>query len=410
MEGLDEARLVELVHGYARRVYPAVLAQHAGESVSSPLGVWVLLAACLVAAEGDDRAVLEQAVGCSPAEAGVFLHAFLEEPPPALHAAIALWFRSAVRMTDLDGWLRLLPSKVEAGQIPTPSEADAWADRHTLGLIKSFPGDLSELEIVLASAVATRVSWEHPFELADASDRFGEQSPWRNLVRHALVTELTHDAALFDSDAAGIVAVNGTVAREDLTVICVSGEPGAGREAVIAAAHEVAGDIARGIEPPAHSLFDVPLGDGHSWTLIEQERPAYDAGQRFETIAEVALPAWKVNSTLGLLDSISFGAAAAVRTLARIAALDGPPAAQQVALAKFDRYGFEAAAITTFAVASAAFAPPTEVGIERVARLRFDHPFAAIAVTGKPARAASRSRFHGLPLFTAWIDTPTEAE
>ncbi|MGI8712183.1 MAG: hypothetical protein ACR2NR_03170 [Solirubrobacteraceae bacterium] len=45
MEAVDEARLVELVCGYARRVHPAALVQHAGESVSSPLGVWVLLAA-----------------------------------------------------------------------------------------------------------------------------------------------------------------------------------------------------------------------------------------------------------------------------------------------------------------------------------------------------------------------------
>jgi hypothetical protein len=37
-------RVAELVDGYARRVHPAVLEQHGGRSVCSPLGVWLLQA------------------------------------------------------------------------------------------------------------------------------------------------------------------------------------------------------------------------------------------------------------------------------------------------------------------------------------------------------------------------------
>ena len=59
-EGIDRAgtavaMLVGLVDAYARRVYPAVLAHHDAESVSSPLGIWLLLAACVGAAGGEDR-------------------------------------------------------------------------------------------------------------------------------------------------------------------------------------------------------------------------------------------------------------------------------------------------------------------------------------------------------------------
>jgi hypothetical protein len=54
-------RVGELVDGYARRVHPAVLEQHDGGSVSSPLGVWLLLAACATGAQEVDREALELA-------------------------------------------------------------------------------------------------------------------------------------------------------------------------------------------------------------------------------------------------------------------------------------------------------------------------------------------------------------
>jgi hypothetical protein len=62
--------------------------------------------------------------------------------------------------------------------------------------------------------------------------------------------------------------------------------------------------------------------------------------------------------------------------------------------------------------------PGTEASIERAACLRFDHPFAAIAVTDVPpsvrggipvgARPGFPNRFCGLPVFEAWVHSPTE--
>ena len=68
--GGSVGRLAALVGSYARRVSPAVLEQQRGGSVSSALGVWLLLAACAPAARGADRAALEEALGCSADEAG----------------------------------------------------------------------------------------------------------------------------------------------------------------------------------------------------------------------------------------------------------------------------------------------------------------------------------------------------
>jgi hypothetical protein len=400
-----DSSLAAYVTGYSGRIRRDVLAQHERESVSSPLGIWLLLCACLQGADGVERRRLESIVGCSRAEAGECLDAFLSNVPAALHAAVAVWVREALVSQRLARWRSELPSGVERGPIPTQEQADAWADRNTLGLIKRFPGTPADFDLVLASALATKVSWEQPFNVDPARARFSPASPWINAVERVLWTEVTTDTGIVDTEAAGLVAVHEAVAQEDLTVICVCADPSADRADVFSAAHEVARHIAAGSELPSTSLFGLALGEGHSWTIAERERPAWQAGQRFEVITDVSLPAWGIESELELLKSPAFGAGAATDVLHQMIG-DGPGDARQVALATFDRYGFKAAAITHFAAASGAPAMPTETGVERTASVRLDHPFAAIAVVGRPSGAPRR--FHGLPVFEAWVHSPTE--
>lgn len=400
-----DASLVERVSDYSERIRGDVLLQHERESVSSPLGIWVLLCACLQAAEGSEREQLELIVGCSREDAGECLDAFVSTVPSALHAAIALWVREALTSERFARWRSELPSQIERGPIPTPEQADAWADRNTLGLIKQFPIEPAAFDLVLASALATKVSWEHPFEVARAHERFSPSSPWLNAVERVLWTEVTMNTGIVDTEAAGLVAVHEAVAQEDLTVICVCADPAADRAEVFGAAHEIARHIATGSRLASMSLFDLPLGDGHSWTIAERDRPAWRPDQRFEAITEVALPAWEIRSELALLASPAFGAKAATEVLHQMIGA-GPSDARQVALATFDRYGFKAAAITAFGVAASAMATPTETGVERTAKARFDHPFAAIAVAGQPSRPGTR--FRGLPMFEVWVQTPTE--
>jgi hypothetical protein len=58
--------------------------------VSSPLDVWLLLAACVSGAHGKDRSALQDALGCSADEAIGLPATFTASPPPALKAAIAV--------------------------------------------------------------------------------------------------------------------------------------------------------------------------------------------------------------------------------------------------------------------------------------------------------------------------------
>ncbi len=414
-----ESKLVDLVDAYARRVYPAVLEQHDAESVSSPLGVWLLLAACASAARGEDRNELERSLGCSADEASELLAAFMAAPPRALKAAMAVWVSIADSTQAVGEWARGLPPEVETGFMPTQDEADAWAKRTTDGLIRAFPMDIDEsTRIVLTSALATKVSWSIPLDLVPAAEHLGESSPWHGRVQQLLWDDRPELLArLVPTTAAGVVAVHHAAAVEDVTVISVSAEPGLPRAAVLEAAHEIVA-LFRGepSAPLACSLFDLPVGPGHSWDISETEIPTGTAGERIERIDGVSLPAWRAGSELDLKRSELFGSAAALDTMRQLIGPrpDDHTAAGQTAVASFTRFGFEAAAITFFGVACSATAPPPETGLERTATLRFDHPFAAVAVAGRPANLAgdeqSPNSFAGLPLFTAWIDAPAEAE
>lgn len=404
-------RLPSLVDSFARRVSPAVLDQQPRGSVSSALGVWLLLAACVSGAQGSDRAALEEALGCEPQEATRLLAAFMADPPPALHAAIALWVAVDDATAELSGWTRGLPEEVESGFMPTAAQADAWAERQTLGLIHQFPAKIDkDTRIILASVLATKVKWEVPFAVVPAADYCGPASPWPGAVSRLLWDDLAANRAMIArTDAAGLVAVHLAVAHEDLTVVSVSAAPDVDRAAVLSAAYEVAATVSGDWGRGACSLYDLPLGAGHSWEISERKVPAVLKDARLERIEGVALPAWRVEGRLELLRSSAFGTRPALETLR---ALIGPRPnddcdAVQVAVAAFGRYGFEAAAITTFSAVAAALGP-RQRALQRSAVLRFDHPFAAVAIAGRPD---GRTRaFTGLPLFSAWVAEAIEPE
>jgi len=82
----------------------------------------------------------------------------------------------------------------------------------------------------------------------------------------------------------------------------------------------------------------------------------------------------------------------------------------QSATASFTPFGFDAAAITTIGLTG--HAPPREWGFGRQVRLHFDHPYAAIALSGSAndfrRSRAGHSDNYCLPLFSAWVDAPED--
>jgi hypothetical protein len=324
--------------------------------------------------------------------------------------ALAAWVAKADATPAFREWAGALPKELESGAMPTQQEADAWADRSTGGLIKRYPGAIdASTRIVLASALATKVSWMVPFQVVPAEDHLAPDSPWRSAVSELLWDEgVIWGGMIARTQAAGLVAVHRAAARddEDVAVISVCAAPEVDRASVVAAAYEVAavsGASSDGWDALACSLFELPLGAGHSWNISEREvRTAIKQPPR-ERIAGAALPAWHIESELELGSAPVFAAGPACEALR---GLIGPRptdscVAVQVAVASFNRYGFKAAAVTGFGVAAAAMGSASEKSLERTAVLRFDHPYAAVAVAPS---------FSGLPLFTAWVARPVEPE
>ena len=87
--------------------------------------------------------------------------------------------------------------------------------------------------------------------------------------------------------------------------------------------------------------------------------------------------------------------------------------AVQVASGSFSRLGFEAAAITAMRMRGVRRPRPAEVR-QRNAHLRFNRPYAVVAVTvDRPQLPASETSprspaWHGVPVFSAWINEPAE--
>jgi hypothetical protein len=368
MTSADTAALADAVGRYAARFHAAVGARH---HIASPLGAWLLLA--LIGAPAEE-------LGMPADHAARHARLLLDDPHPAVAAATAAWSREAPPAAAR--WLAGLPAAVERGPVPTQDEADAWARRHTLGMIDSFPLTLDHTVLcVLVNALATRIRWTHPF-ITTGPDAF--RSDWRGRVRTVLRTpDKGHESFIARHQAAGAIGVHRARA-EGLAVTSVVAAPHVPADLVLAAAHDAAGDRVERLP-----LTDLPLGVGPAWTVTE----SVGAGDRVSAV----LPAWSATSEHDLR-APSFGFAAAAAVLEQLFGAAGWDATQ-AATARYHREGFEAAAVTAVAVRMS-FRPP---GKRREAELRFERPYAVVAT------ATGAGPWAGLPVFSAWVAEPEDA-
>ncbi|MGN6793960.1 MAG: hypothetical protein ACTHJW_16355 [Streptosporangiaceae bacterium] len=391
-----------LVTRYARRFHEVA---GSGHHVASPLGAWLLLALCGPATQGEERRALENVLGCGVEEAASVAGELLEHPHPLVGAAAAVWNREG---TGDQRWLAGLPGGIERGPIPSQDDADAWAREHTFGLIERFPITITdEVYLLLATALATKVSWDRPFELAPAGV-LGAASPWSTQVEQVLVSPLVppqhlrHRAFLASTTEAGQVGVHVGRAQDGLIVASVIGEADVPPADVLTAGHRIAIDVALNRPVAMRSLFDVPLGDGPFWSVREEMSPD-GPGESCRAV----LPAWEARSDHDLADQ-RLGFATAAPALGP----NDPWKAKQAAMARYTRLGFEAAAVTAIAILTSMRTP----GTRRIGEVRFGHPYAVIAVAAVDPDADPSSggvwpeRWNGLPVFSAWVAQPSEAE
>ena len=217
---------------------------------------------------------------------------------------------------------------------------------------------------------------------------------------------------IVQTEAAGVVAVHFALATEELAVLSVAADPSVDRGAAFEAAYEVA-QLCRqdDLGGARCSLFDLPLGSGHSWEITEHEVLSFSSEHQ-EEIEDAVLPAWSIQSRLDL----KVGGFGVQPALGALLGLIGPSPlgdvteAVQSAVASYTPTGFEAAAATGFGIRAAGI--PREKAVTREARLVFDHPYVAVALAGttsdfRRTRAGHTEAF-GLPLFGAWVAEPEE--
>ncbi|MFJ8578239.1 hypothetical protein [Micromonospora sp. NPDC093277] len=388
---------------YAERLHRAAGDAH---HVASPLGAWLLLALAGPAATGDTRGRLEEALGTDVDSAAAAARALLAAPHPLVAAATALWERTP--SAELAGWRATLPEQTQTGPLPDQAALDAWARKHTDGLIDRFPVTVApDLLLILASALATRVSWAAPFEVAPTG-QLGPDSAWAGRVKRVLRTPgHGHRCWIATTARVGDVAVHAAPARPTATadgkagllVVSVAAAPEVPAAEVLAAAQEIAADAAiapDGTAPGRRSLYDLPLGDAPLWTLREETVHSFGREERVGAV----LPCWSAESRHNLTPA-GLGFDAAAKALGTLLGLAHPRfEAIQSAVARYGRYGFEAAAVT--AMVMPVGLPPER--IVRVAELRFGHPYAVVAV----ATDSAGGPWHGLPAYSAWVAQPQE--
>ncbi|WP_298890020.1 hypothetical protein [uncultured Serinicoccus sp.] len=354
----------------------------AGPGVGSGLGAWLLLALVADQAEPADRALLEEELGLPAGEAATTLAALLADPHPAVTTAVARWADATALTAGFADWA--VPGAVEDGPLPDQAGADGWAAERTGGLIETFPLEITELtRLVLASALATRISWRAPLEELDDGGLGTDAATARHLVVRTA--------------AAGPVGVIAPTTTSGLTVVSVVADPGVPREQVVAAAHEVAAGLASPRLPAAVEVVE----DGHAWTVSEHR----EVRAAFQDVVEEWsgwVPSWRLTSQHDLADAPGF--ATALASLARYVSPEEQPAeteARQAAVAAYSATGFEAAAVTGMGVRATGMPQEQEVLVRRI-HLRLDRPHAVVAVALDTGRGGAA--WHGIPVFTAWVD------
>ncbi|WP_446220182.1 hypothetical protein [Micromonospora sp. IBHARD004] len=396
--------LQEPLARYAERLHATV---DPGHHVASPLGAWLLLALCGPAATGAERDALADVLGMDPSDAAATAAAMLAEPHPLVPAATAVWHRAGYDPPGLADWYAGLPPRTATGPLPPQDALDGWAREHTLGLIDRFPLRITpQVVLALASALATRISWAEPFDLAPAA-ALGPAGGWAaSLTRVLRSPERGHRCWIAATDRAGEVIVHVATAqpaateggRAGLTVLSVAAAPEVPPGDVLSAAYRLGAAAVAGGEPGRRSLFDLPLGETALWSVREERVRTRARGGREERHSAV-LPCWSARSEHDLTGA-RLGFPTAIRAVAGV----GTQAeARQAAMARFGRYGFEAAAVTgAFALVS--LAPE---GVARTAELRFGHPYAVVAVA-TDERPDGVGPWHGVPVFSAWVAEPEE--
>ena len=401
-------QLAAAVNRYAAALHTTAGSDH---HVASPLGAWMLAALFgpLVATDPSRRRDLGDRLGVDPPEAASLAGALLRNPHPMVSVGAGLWIRSRYDNQRTSRWRQALPEGVASGDVPSQEKLDEWAADKTSGLIDRFPLRVTpEVAGVVAGVLATKVSWEVPFSVV-TGDRLGT-GEWAAKLSRVLETpaDPRHRQFITETATTGPLAVHLSPAQGGLLVgSVIAADPSVPASQVLAQAEHIVTSEAQ--EPglvARRSLFDLPLGESPGWTIAEEPGPGRSPVEPVERFTSY-VPAWSAETKMDLAaGDLGFGAVAEA-IAADLALPEWRNEATQTARARYGAVGFEAAAVSGLAVTTIAHVRP--IATPRRALIRFNHPYAVVAVACDDPRQPSPPHWLGVPVFSAWVAEPDDA-
>ncbi|MEU8617214.1 serpin family protein [Streptomyces sp. NPDC048623] len=360
----------------------------------SASGVWPLLAFLADAAAGPARAELEDALGMPAERAAEAARELLAGMGriPGVGSAVGLWTRPGLE--PYDSWVAGLPEatlgRLGPDDAANQRELDAWAAKHTDGLIPTMPVAVDEAsKLVLAAAQALRTSWLRPFW---EGEMLPDSGPWagRELVALHRTTGLLDRVGVAETDTG------------PLTVMKVLGSTGVDVHLLLGPDDADCGTVLKGGLDVLSGTFRtvpgdlLPLGEPGPGLNVRHVRST----SRDPYLAMTTSP-FSLTAEHDLLAHHEvFGLTTARdRDHGHFPGIsDSPLALNQAAqstMARFDAQGFEAASVTAFAAAAGCAAPSRTYVVRRI-DLDVDRPFGFLAV----------HRTSRLVLTAGWVREP----
>lgn len=378
-------------------------------TIFSALGAWMLTA---IIAGGNSSSIPREKLVQLEKTLGMALHVaydtaveLIQEAPEVVKASLGAWLRPDYVNTDevAAKWLQNIQSTevLEATVgLPSQEELNEWADKTTLGLITRFPYQINpETLVIIATALASKIAWRQPYSLREAPkdmfNQWGEETVLYSIKPETFLLQL-------EDGIYGVHYKDSDVSSNNLRVLSVIGPKEAAPEEVIQVANMVASDFDYFYEQRI-SIEELPL-DTVLPVFASVEESVQDVRNGDTSLKHrTYLPAWSgecvwdING-LGLSDS-----------LYAISSVELPVEAKQSIVASYNKNGFEAAAITYFAIAGTALPRFSEEKV-RTLEVKFNLPYAVVAYVPSSPVNESHSSWQNIPVYNAWVKKASQVK
>lgn len=354
--------------------------------VGSPLGSWLLVASVATSLDfGNDpflKTETEHCLRMNIEEAREAVKEILEQYRELNYVSQAWTVPNLTALPAVQKWVEANSLIPHEGNIPSQEQIDKWASTNTNDLIKEFPSEMNDdTMVVIANIIYSKLAWKTKFVAVPATE---PMKGWG--VETVLSAHVTNDIRFFKDENSDVFAtynVKATGDKESVSLVtCLSQELEPTK--LMDALSRI--DSMVEIQPNDELLLS---SSSDMYKIKEVRRGSAP------TIIEVTVPAWDSESSHRLLENKSMGYQELFKAFGKGAKGGFAADAKQVAVAKFDKDGFEAAALTAMIMARCAM--PTMV-TQTIYELNFTKPFVFVSYIEK------------LPVFSGYICKAKEAE